>query len=79
MCWRCGAVRPYDGPQHARIIDPRHHRDGYFYRQDDGAIVAANEAADWEALTREDGFPAWDAKDAQGVHFFKLIEGQPAS
>lgn len=61
MCWMCDSIQPCDGPSERRIADT------LMYRDDQGKIRIANDAADWELL---DDWPAWDAVDAQGIPYF---------
>lgn len=63
MCWKCGAVRPNDGPQKRKVGDPS----AYRYLNDAGRIVEANEAADWEYLPE---WPEWEQRDTSGVPYF---------
>lgn len=67
MCWKCGRVRPYDGPRELQLL-------GYCYLLPSGQIAMANEHADWEGL---EGWPDWKAEDNSGELYFKMREMWP--
>lgn len=67
MCWRCGRVRPSDGPEELKLP-------GYNYLLPSGQIAVAREAADWEKLYQ---WPDWEATDSNGNPYFEMREIWP--
>lgn len=63
MCWQCGAVRPYDGPNELRLPEYSH------LLPSSGQIAVAREEADWEELNE---WPEWEAVDSAGEPFFEI-------
>ena len=66
MCWKCGVVRPYDGPYPEKNGD---WRNGYIVG--DGTIAIPNEVAYWEDELSV--WPEWDQVDSKGCPFFLVV------
>ena len=64
MCWLCGRVCPYDGPNELKNGKKYQYVTPY-------GVMDANEDAEWERL---DNFPGWLDTDEDGIPYFVKIE-----
>lgn len=65
MCYKCGNIRPSEGPRELKI-DVRGHE--FAYKVGPGTVAVAVDSGWWEMRDNREGFPSFEDKD-----YFEII------